>query len=378
MAFNIKVYAGTASDTNNMYQKIIQGMTTVFGYAKTSGSVTGQGWEVISADGGNSKYFLKSKGSDGLDDMVYSINNQLVINGIQNVSGNSVSTYGVSGALFGKVKMFIPSGVGGYQFWMYGNDDFIHIFTRGYGENGSRAENTAIFTVSFGKFIPTYNPSITHVASINKISIGSDVIIPVNDASIFEPNRYITISSALTWEKTLVTEVSYAGNTIKVSNISQDHQVIDGAPIILGEMAKPYYIWGTGQTNTNTGMYTDNQIMVLPRVSGTMLSLSSQDATRYGHGVRCDVFTQIGTLAQYSALDMLNYDRYMFELYIYCTEPGEYAFLGKIPYIYMVGSEDTNSESTIINDQYFLYRVFQDYNLRAGGKVSLAVRESYK
>ena len=61
MAFNIKVYAGTASNTANMYQKIIQGMTTVFGYAKTSGAVTGQGWEVISADGGNSKYFLKSK-----------------------------------------------------------------------------------------------------------------------------------------------------------------------------------------------------------------------------------------------------------------------------------------------------------------------------
>ena len=40
----------------------------------------------------------------------------------------------------------------------------------------------------------------------------------------------------------------------------------------------------------------------------------------------------------------------------------------------MVGSEDTNSESTIINDQYFLYRVFQDWNLREGGKVSLAVR----
>ena len=46
MAFNIKVYAGTASNVANMYQKIIQGMTTVFGYAKTSGSVTGQGMEL--------------------------------------------------------------------------------------------------------------------------------------------------------------------------------------------------------------------------------------------------------------------------------------------------------------------------------------------
>lgn len=387
MAFNIKVYAGSSSSSSDLFTKIRNALQSVFGYVATPGvAVTGDGWAV--RDIGSDKVLLTSKGSDGLDDLNFSMaltGNKIRFAGFQFMDGGKPYTYGIENAEFGFAETYI-GGLNDKQFWIYGNSDFIHILYRGYGVySGANSKDTEIHIISFGKFIPTYNPSITHVQTIQRITIGSDVIIPVVDASIFEPNRYITISGATTWEKTLVTDVSYVGNTITVSNISQDHFIMQNGdythPIILGEMAKPYYIWSLNQQDvTGSSSVASDEVMLLPRLSGTMLSLSTSEMTAVGYGIRGKLFTQIDTLAHHSALDMLNYDRYMFEMYIYVDKVNETGFLGKLPYIYAVGSNDTNSESTIINDQYFLYRIFKPYDLfkSRSTDTSIAVREAYK
>ena len=372
MAFSINLYAGTATDSTDMFTKIIGAFTNVFGYLNDTGDATGTGWEVVPMNDTNTKYLLKSKGTQGLDDMVYVIelSGNITISGYQHYAAGELSTYGIIGQTFGTKTIEIR--ISTQQFWIYGNEDFIHIIAKGYGV-ATQAIDITPNIISFGKFIPTYNPSVTHVRGITQINQGADVLIPVEDASIFEPDRYIIISSAYTFEKCLVTEVAYAGNTIKVANISQNHVYVDGSPIILGEIAKPYYTFR--QANLQGGATQEDSVMVFPRLSGSTLTITPTTVQTYGgSGVKCKIFKEIETLALNSALDMLNYDRYMFELYIYSTEEEERGFLGKLPYVYSVGSSDTNSESTIINDQYFLYRVFKCYGMRQ----SFAIRESYK
>jgi len=382
MAFNINLYAGTATDMNDLFTKMMNAFMTIFGYNGDDANAGGNtnGWEILNVS--QNDYAILSKGTSGVDDLVYRITlngSSIAIGGYQFYDRvNKVfSTYGINDQSFGikTLENEIPT----MQFWMYGNNDFMHIIWKGYGL-ATEAKAITPYIISFGKFIPTYNPAVTHLSqAVTQIDQGSDILIPVQDASIFEPNRYIIISSATTFEKVLVTEVSTAGNTITVANVSQFHSNLTDdngniiSPVVLGEISKPYYIWK--QTNTNSGSTNENSVMVFPRLSGSTLSITTDSVTANGgSGVKCNIFNEISTLAQYSALDMLNYDRYMFELYIYSSVEDEKGFLGKIPYIYLIGSADTNSESTIVNDNYYLYRIFKLYNFPE----SIAVRESFK
>jgi len=193
-------------------------------------------------------------------------------------------------------------------------------------------------------------------------------VIPVADASIFEPDRYIIISSAYTLEKVLVTGVDVAGNTIRVANVVQTHTVVNDHPIIIGEIAKPYYIY------QNFHPSQAQYCMILPHIGGSFTVDPQVYSNNQGAGVPGKLFTQVSVLAENSALDRLNYDRYMFELYIYQDTDIDQGFYGKLPFVYNVGSNNINSETTVINDNAYLYRCFNIYNLPQ----TYAFRESYK
>jgi len=398
MAFNIKVYAGTAATVNDLFTKLVTAFTTVYG-EDTTITPTFDGWSVTEIDT-NARYWLNSTGENGLDDINYIlelVDGKIVITGVQyydkDGSGvaatpDSYSTRGIPDYYYSKKELVLP--MNNAQFWIYGNKDFIHIITRGYGST-SYASYLTPHIFSFGKYIPTYNPTITTPAGVTEITQGSDIVIPVQDASIFEPDRYAIISGPETWEKVLVVEVDLANNMIRVSNIAQHHkqlQTTTGAntlthPIIIGEISKPYYMWkqaAVGASGYGQGAINESFVSMLSDISGT---ISSKSATAYadqaGDGVCGTVFQPIATLAKHSAIDMLNYDRYMFELYIYVDEEQDdknKGFYGKLPFIYAVGSSDTNSETTVINDNYYLYRVFDLYSFL--DDESIAVRETYK
>jgi len=368
MAFDIKVYAGTASDSNDLFNKLVNAFKTVYGYDAANATSDSKGWKVTKVN--DSLYVLESVGELGVDDLCYTIENTgttVKISGYMNYdpNTNALSTYGINDKSFGykSLQLSLPT----QQFWIYGNSDFIHIITKGYGVSLNTQGATTPQIVSFGKFIPTYNPAVTNPTD-DTLPQGGDVVIAVNDASIFEVDRYVMISSAYTFEKVLVTDVDVAGNSIRVSNIVQTHQKVGDHPIIIGEIAKPYYIW------QNYDSSKAQHCNVLPHIGGNTTVTPTDETNNQGIGVPADIFTSVATLAEDSALDRLNYDRYMFELYIHYSTDLDQGFYGKIPFVYCVGSNNINSETTVINDNAYLYRVFSIYNYPQ----SYAFRESYK
>jgi len=365
--FNIKVYAGTAVDVNDLFNKIVNAISTIYGYNAENETETSTGWKVTKLS--TSLYVLESRGEFGVDDMCYTIENTgstIRISGYMNYNPDTgaLTTYGIN-QTFGwkEMNLQIPT----QQFWIYGNSDFLHIITKGFGVSDNTYGAVTPHLVSFGKFIPTYNPAVTN-PTVSTIPQGGDIVIPVVDASIFEPDRYIMISSAYTFEKVLVTGVDVAGNTIRVANIVQTHAVVQNHPIIIGEIAKPYYIY------QNYHPSATQYCNILPHIGGSTTVDPNAATANQGVGVPGKIFTQVAILAENSALDRLNYDRYMFELYIYQDVDLDQGFYGKLPFIYNVGSNNINSETTVINDNAYLYRVFSLYNLPQ----SYAFRESYK
>ena len=366
MAFNIKVYSGTSTSNSDLYNKIVNAISTIYGYKAEDETDTSTGWKVTKIS--SNKYILECKGEFGVDDMCYSfeLGDTIKISGFMNYNTDSgaLTTYGLD-ETFGFREFQLP--VETQQFWIYGNSDFIHIITKGFGVSDNTNGAVTPQLVSFGKFIPTYNPAITN-STVDTIPQGGDIVIPVADASIFESDRYIIISSAYTFEKVLVTGVDVAGNTIRVANIVQTHTVVNNHPIIIGEIAKPYYVY----QNYNTKL--SNRCSILPHIGGNFTVNPDQYNNNQGAGVPAKLFTSVSVLAQNSALDRLNYDRYMFEIYLYQDVDIDQGFYGKLPFIYNVGSNNINSETTVINDNAYLYRCFTLYTLPQ----TYAFRESYK
>ena len=367
MAFDIKVYAGTSSSSDDLFSKLVNAFKTVYGYDAADEDSNSKGWKVTKVN--NTQYILESVGELGVDDMCYSLENtgsSVKLSGFMNYDSNTnaLTTYGLSETFGWKtLHTTLPT----QQFWLYGNSDFIHIITKGYGVSLNTNGATTPQIVSFGKFIPTYNPAVTNPKD-DTLPQGGDVVIAVNDASIFEVDRYVMISSAYTFEKVLVTAVDIANESIRVSNIVETHQKVGDHPIIIGEIAKPYYIW------QNYSPDQSQYCNVLPHIGGATTVTPNDNTNNQGVGVPASIFTQVSQLAEDSALDRLNYDRYMFELYIHYSTDTDQGFYGKLPFMYNVGSNNINSETTVINDNAYLYRVFSIYNLPQ----SYGFRESYK
>jgi len=173
MAFNIKVYSGTATSASDLFNKIVNAFTTVYGYDSANETEDSKGWKVTKVS--STKYILESKGEFGVDDMCYSIElgSTITISGFMNYNPDTgdLTTYGLNES-FGWKDFHIP--VSTQQFWMYGNSDFIHIITKGFGVSDNTDGAVTPQLVSFGKFIPTYNPAVTN-PTIDTIPQGGDI-----------------------------------------------------------------------------------------------------------------------------------------------------------------------------------------------------------
>ncbi len=365
---NLIAYGGTFVSARDLYDKIVAAIANVFS----------KEWDITIID--DSHAVLHSRGEGGLDDMYYMIEynggeDSVYMKGMQfyDFTNNTPSTYGLTNLPFYGIKKFDLSVFPGY-FWIYGNADYLHIFYRGTGSSAV-PEYLIPKLITIGKFIPSYSPAVTWVNQ-DEILPGVNVTVKVNNVAIFEVNRYVTISGFNTWEKSLVVAIDETASTITLASVVEHHQTLYDEngnianPIIIGEMAKPYFIFQDSYYKQGAIIWAS--AMVFPRISGRALGLNAKDyGTNQGSGVRVDVFKAVRTLADASALDMLNYDRYLFEYYLYKLDGDNRGFYGKLPYLYAVGANDINSETTMICDNTYLYRCFYVYGLGMS-----AVRES--
>ena len=338
------------------------------------------GWNLLDFDQ-NNWFVILSQGENGKDDILSKFvldttNNEIRAEGYQyyDSADKVFTTYGFQNKYWavGRIDVTGEKGV----VYMYGNKDAVMIINKNFqeasGQGGQNTLGSQVTALYIGRYVPAYDEYVSTIdlGSATETGSGTNIALKVEDATKFEINRAYVISDAEHAEKVIVVNRDTNNNTITVDKLSysykpaqmQTAEVVGTAktftiPIVIGEMPRPYVILDWWKS-TPQALLSNVGIPQFPEYSDTQ-----------GLGQVLEFF-EPSTLVNAATFDQLNQDRYLFETYLYSSNPS--GFYGKFDMFYVLGATGIQPEITVLNDATWIYRAFQI--LGVGDLV--AVRES--
>ena len=338
------------------------------------------GWNLIDFDQ-NNWFVVLSQGENGKDNILTrfildTTNAELRVEGYENYdSADKVfTTYGFQSKYWAVGRMDLTGEKG--VVYMYGSKDAVIIINKNFQENtgnqSSGSLTSQVTAVYIGRFVPAYDNYVSTIdlGSATETGSGTNIALKVEDATKFEINRAYVIADCEHAEKVIVVNRDTQNNTITVDKLSYSYKPCQiktaetvgtaatyDIPIVIGEMPKPYAILDWWKS-TPQALLSNVGIPQFPEYSDTQ-----------GLGQVLE-FYEPQTLVNAATFDQLNQDRYLFETYLYSSNPS--GFYGKFDMFYVLGATGIQPEITVLNDATWIYRAFQI--LGVGDLV--AVRES--
>lgn len=283
--------------------------------------VTTCGWSLY--DDGSAQtepyYVLKSSGESGMEDIYIQFINDTANADCISVKGylywNAVTHVGVKVVFLSAGTMISTKDAASFLYWLYGDLDHVCVVTK----------VVATYYLHYSGTIKRYWSGAVAVTQAS-VTAGSNVVIQVNDASIFTVNSYYIIKDDANIERVQITarDTASTPNTITIAALAAAYA--SGAKI--GEDPQPVII---GRNNMPGSFYALNKW--------------NGYSTATGQAGSCGAFNT--TFAGYADPDARYGLTIMFPWLVAMTGTGNEELRGELIEVYSIGSGAGDSEDVL-------------------------------